>query len=138
MNIFSLCMSPDSDFLAALAFPCPYNTQWHLEYSSVNTVAGPCRIHTCFHLSFDKLTVKEHIISFIQLKYKFNIPFILEFDNPILYFFRKMKSYILLLHPILIITISKILFFYHTFCFLRIVYHIREIKIRNSWRSLCQ
>ena len=54
-----LCMSPDSDIITLLAFPrshilasaARHPAQWPFEQSSLITVAGPCRIFTCFHLS---------------------------------------------------------------------------------------
>ena len=54
-----LCMSPDSDIITLLAFPrshilasaARHPAQWPFEQSSLITVAGPCRISTCFHLS---------------------------------------------------------------------------------------
>ena len=50
------CMSPDSDLNTLLAFPQGFDFEFTLtvayfEQSSFITVAGPCRIHTCFHLS---------------------------------------------------------------------------------------
>ena len=53
MKSLNLCMSPDLAINTLLAFPRRLHTgqQWHTEQNSFLTVAGPCRIHTCFHLS---------------------------------------------------------------------------------------
>lgn len=48
-----LCMFPDLALITLYTFPYGNKTlQWYFIQHSFLTVAGPCRIYTCFHLSF--------------------------------------------------------------------------------------
>ena len=83
-----LCMSPDLAINALLTFPHPSSVaktevQWHTEQSSFITVAGPCRILTCFHLSSGPTYLMppgEH--KCLHMNFHFILSFNPKFFNP--------------------------------------------------------
>ena len=67
IRLICLCMFPDSDLIALPLLP-KHRRSVDYGQNSVNTVAGPCRIFTCFHLSFPWRKNIKHLLYFLFQK----------------------------------------------------------------------